>query len=128
MRPHRQRNAGQDLVEYAIILPLLLLLLLGIAEFAIIVFTYDTLGNAAREGARYGVVHPTDQAGICNAARRLTSGLDSGAITCDVILPGSNTIQVEMGYDYGFIAGNVMAAAGGQPTIHLSSAATMRIE
>ena len=51
---------GQELVEYAIILPVLLMLLLGIAEFSVLVLAYDSVANAAREGARLRR-HPPDR-------------------------------------------------------------------
>jgi Flp pilus assembly protein TadG len=50
---------GQEVVEYALILPLLMLLFLGIVEFGWAVLSYNTIANAAREGARFGIVHPT---------------------------------------------------------------------
>jgi len=46
------------LVEFALILPLLLLLILGIIEFGYVFTVYTGLFNAAREGSRYGVVNP----------------------------------------------------------------------
>ena len=53
-----RREAGQELVEFALILPLLLLLFLGIIEFGRAILAYNTIANAAREGARYGIVDP----------------------------------------------------------------------
>jgi len=53
----RRRERGQELVEFALILPLLLLLIVGIFEFGYIVFAYNTLSNAVREGARLGGDH-----------------------------------------------------------------------
>jgi hypothetical protein len=47
---------GQSLVEFAILLPLLLLLLMGILEFGIMLNSYLTINNSAREGARLGIV------------------------------------------------------------------------
>jgi hypothetical protein len=128
--PSRQQrsSAGQDLVEYALILPLLLLLLLGIAEFALVIFSHDTIANAAREGARYGSIHPTDTGGICDRARRLTTGLDQAALRCDVTLPPGRRVRVEIEYDYDWLTGLIMQAASGNPTLHLESVATMRIE
>jgi len=68
-RVARERvRRGQGLVEFALILPVLLLVLVGIFEFARILFIYVNVSNAAREGARYGVVHPTDLGGIRNQA------------------------------------------------------------
>ncbi len=46
---------GQSLTEFALILPLLLLVLLGIVEFARILQAYITVQHAARTGARYAV-------------------------------------------------------------------------
>jgi hypothetical protein len=56
MLSRRRRERGQDLVEYALILPLLLLLLLGIAQSALVILSYNTISDAARQGARFGVI------------------------------------------------------------------------
>ncbi|MEI6207934.1 MAG: TadE/TadG family type IV pilus assembly protein [Desulfuromonadales bacterium] len=50
---------GQALVEFALILPLLLLLLFGIIEFGRAFFQKNMTINAAREGARFAVVQTT---------------------------------------------------------------------
>lgn len=47
---------GASVVEFALVLPLLLLLLFGIIEFGIILFDKAMLTNACREGARAGIV------------------------------------------------------------------------
>jgi hypothetical protein len=128
--PYREQraSAGQDLVEYALILPLLLLLLLGIAEFALVIFSHDTIANAAREGARYGSIHPNDTSGICDRVRRLTTGLDQAALRCVVTHPPGRLVRVEIEYDYDWLTGLIMQAASGNPTLHLESVTTMRIE
>ncbi len=46
---------SQALIEFALISPVLLLLLFGIIDIGRAVFYYDTLGHAAREGARSAV-------------------------------------------------------------------------
>lgn len=53
---HRQK--GQTLIETALILFIILLILLGIAEFARAWYTKNSLKNAARSGARLAVVTP----------------------------------------------------------------------
>ncbi len=47
---------GAQLVEFALVLPLLLLVVLGIAEFGFIFQRYEVITNAAREGARLAVL------------------------------------------------------------------------
>ncbi len=54
----RRRTPGQEsqaLIEFALISPLLLLLIFGIIDIGRAVFYYDTLDHAAREGARAAV-------------------------------------------------------------------------
>jgi len=53
---------GQALAEFAIILVVLMLLLLGIVDLSRAVYIRSVVANAAREGARYAVVQPRDAA------------------------------------------------------------------
>ena len=54
MRP-RDGQRSQALIEFALVSPVLLLLLFGIVDIGRAVFYYDTLNHAAREGARIAV-------------------------------------------------------------------------
>lgn len=123
-----RKEKGQDLVEYALVLPLLLLLIMGIADFAIVIFSYDSIGNAAREGARYGVIHPTDVAAIEARTRSLTTGLDPASLSVTVTYPGGNTIKVQVTYLERLLTGPVIQALGGSSTLQLRATTTMRIE
>ena len=64
-RPSRRfghESDGAAMVEFAIIAPLLFLLIFGIIDFGRVFFLYNNLTNAAREGARLGaVLDPTTQ-------------------------------------------------------------------
>ena len=51
---------GQNIVEFALLLPLLMWILLGIIQFGFIFAAYLTLNNAAREGARWGSIYIYD--------------------------------------------------------------------
>jgi hypothetical protein len=51
----RKRQESQALIEFALISPVLLLLVFGIVDIGRAVFYYDTLNHAAREGARTAV-------------------------------------------------------------------------
>ena len=54
-RPRSRGQESQALIEFALISPLLLLLIFGIIDIGRAVFYYDTLNHAAREGARAAV-------------------------------------------------------------------------
>jgi hypothetical protein len=70
----KTKTRGQALTEFALILPLLLLLVLGIIEGARIIWAYITVQNAAREATRYAITgQPYDLHGdpwTMNAERR----------------------------------------------------------
>jgi Flp pilus assembly protein TadG len=92
----RRSEAGQGMVEFALILPLLLMLMLGVIEFGRMLTIYNGVSNASREAARYGSVvgdsnatqagtqyHFLDCAGMRAAARRtavLTTLSDSDIV------------------------------------------------
>lgn len=59
---HRDEPRGQALVEFALVIPIFLLLLFGIIEGGRFVFFYEMLSNATREGARYAIVHGSNSA------------------------------------------------------------------
>ena len=62
---NRQREErGQALVEFALVSVMLFTLVVAMADFARLYFTYSSMNNAAREGTRYGVVNPNDLDGI----------------------------------------------------------------
>jgi Flp pilus assembly protein TadG len=55
---HASHRAGQGLVEFALTLPLLILILVGVLDLGRLSFAAITVTNAAREGARYGAANP----------------------------------------------------------------------
>jgi Flp pilus assembly protein TadG len=50
-------RSGQDLAEFAIIFPLLLLIIFGVLDLGRGFFSAITIANAAREGARYAIAY-----------------------------------------------------------------------
>lgn len=56
----RDRQSGQALVELAIITPIIILLILGIFQFAIVFEGQSGLTNAVREAARRGAANPDE--------------------------------------------------------------------
>ena len=58
MKTHNfiKNQNGVALVEFGLILPLLILLLFGITEFSLLLYNKQVITNAAREGARAGII------------------------------------------------------------------------
>jgi hypothetical protein len=56
-RSSKRRSRGQALVEFAFVAPMFFLLLFAIIDFGRYVYYVQVLNNAAREGARYAIVH-----------------------------------------------------------------------
>lgn len=60
--PASRGRRGAAAVEFAVVLPLLVLLLLGGADFGRCFYSAMAVTNAARAGAEYGAMHPFDAA------------------------------------------------------------------
>jgi Flp pilus assembly protein TadG len=59
MSRSRHHCDGQSLVEFALILPIFVLVLIGIFDAGRAVYTYHTVNNAAREAGRHAMVDQT---------------------------------------------------------------------
>ncbi len=70
MKTRRHSSRGQAVAEVALVLPVLLLVMMGILDFGRAVFAYNTLSNAARDGARVAIVDQTVTSGIPVGAQR----------------------------------------------------------
>lgn len=57
MKEQLKGQRGASIVEFAIVLPLLLLLVFGIIEFGLLLYNKAMVTNASREGARAGIVY-----------------------------------------------------------------------
>ncbi|WP_242823398.1 TadE family protein [Thermaerobacter subterraneus] len=71
-------------MELAVLLPVLLLILMGVLDFGRYFYTGLTVRHAAREGARYGAVHPGDDAAIRQRVEAAATGLDAGRLVVQV--------------------------------------------
>ena len=130
-RKGHQREKGQDLVEYALVLPVLLLLIAAIMWFAMLVFSKFTIANAAREGSRTGVVYyeteqeRTDAMTAAVLDRALALGLTTDNLV--ITFPDDRMLRVEVTYDYGLLNG-LSQALGINNTVTLNTTVTMRME
>lgn len=77
---NKDRRRGAAILEFAVVAVIFFLLLFGIIEYSLIVYYRNTVVNAAREGARYGVVNMDDTAIETDTKNKVKSflfGLDS---------------------------------------------------
>jgi Flp pilus assembly protein TadG len=138
-----RRRCGQSLVEFALVVPLLLLMVVGVIEFGRAWNMSQVVTDAARQGARTAAVLNSDLSvpvdsviAVVNAA--LQSGNISPSTPGITIEVGNyqggtgfpDTVRVAVPYQF-MIFGPVMALAGqtfNNGTITLRSAAIMRNE
>lgn len=74
-------DCGAELVEFAIAAPVLLLLMAGIVDFALLFHSYEVTTNAAREGARLAVLPDYEANGYATALRRVDDYLAASGAT-----------------------------------------------
>lgn len=121
----KQGGKGQSLVEFALCLSLLIIILLGVFDLGRAFHAYIVITNAAREGAYYGAMHPTDNNGI--VARVLSEAQGSGVALSAANVSISSTgvsgtpICVTVSYDFTLLSSFLL---GGR-TIRLQSCAEM---
>ncbi len=132
---------GQELVEFALILPLLLLFLFGIIEFGIAVYRYNAIANIGREVARYGSINPDsvhpDPAPINThindeiLPRWATAvSIDDLTITPTLTLGDfiNSTVNVTVTYQHQFLTGPIIAVVGSGGELTMRTVSTMHLE
>jgi len=125
-----RNRRGQSVVEFALVLPLLLLLVFGATEFSRAWLTMNVLTAASREGCRLAAVtEPQVDAVIA----RVEEVCDAGRVTpSDVIVTGPDPddehrrVTVTVRTDFEVIPGTVLGTFSG--TLPLSATAVMRHE
>ena len=113
----RINEKGTALVEFAIVLPLLIILIFGIIEFGLLLFNRQIITNACREGTRAGIVQvdPQDTRltdseissivnGYC-ASHLITFGATSDPVTTVTRVGSSfsDPLTVQVAYTYSFL-------------------------
>jgi Flp pilus assembly protein TadG len=102
MRPHRHGN-GQALVEFALVLPVFLLMLFGLIDGGRYVYMNSVLSQAAREGARLGAAEAlwigktTTDDPSCVATPALITSANPGAHVCPATdLGATNSLEADI--------------------------------
>jgi hypothetical protein len=138
---HAWSEKGQSLVEFAMVMPLLLVMLLGIMEFGRAWHISQIVTDAARQGARAGAIYQVDDSVYAAAGRVLGAGAIQGCSSTPACVDRSingdqYVVDVHVPFDFG-IFGPVMRLGNdiydpdqtfNDAGIELKSRAVMRIE
>ncbi len=129
------RTRGQSLVEFAVILSLLILIMLGVFDLGRVFYSYVVITNAAREGAYYGAMHPAIYpeeenyglivARVISEAQGSGVALEADEVTLSAASTDSGTpITVSVQHDFSLLTSGILL--GGR-VLHLHSSAEMVI-
>ena len=138
-----QSDEGAELIEFALVLPMLLLVVLGIAEFGFMFQRYEVITNAAREGARIAVLPGYSTTDVENRVKayvtqgRVPTTTTNPAVTVvsvDIPLPGglvpinARRVTVTYTHTYMFLPGIGALFGATYGTVPLIAVAEMRTE
>jgi Flp pilus assembly protein TadG len=139
-----RRESGQSLVEFALVFPIFLLILMAIVDFGWAFRGYIVATNAAREGARWGVIGASTDGTdgvIARVVDRSSGVLSSDQITvyCDETesdlddCRSGSTVKVDVEYEYHYITpvgGILHVVTGGllPDPLRITSSTSMRHE
>ncbi len=99
-----KNQKGQALVEFALILPILLLVVMAILQFGLMLNSYLTIENASREGARAGIIGSSDDE-IEQLIISTSPNLDPSKLTVSITpkeeyRKSGDTLTVIVSYNY----------------------------
>ena len=92
-----QSDSGSELIELAIVLPILLIIVAGVIDFGFLFQRFEAVTNAAREGARVAVLPNFNDVDVQERVKQYldSSGLDRTASV--VPLPVHSTVTLATG-------------------------------
>ena len=129
------RRRGNMVLEMVAVIPLFLLLMFAIVDFGMGFYSWITVTNAAREGARIGAVG-ADSATITQRVQDTAGSLNNPNLTISVSNAkgaSGETVGVTVNYQYQLItplSSLIHLVSGGSmgPNINFSSTSQMRLE
>jgi Flp pilus assembly protein TadG len=130
-----RRETGQTLVEFAFVLPIILVFVLLMVDFGFVIDRREVAQHAVREGARYAAVE-SDLGAITSHMSDESGGMLSNIQVCyvdgsdDNSNPGNagDSVQVSGEYTYEFIVGSGTLFSGGIPKIRMTPSSQARLE
>jgi len=139
VRSSLRSERGAELIEFAVVMPILIFIIAGIFEFGMMFRALEAITNAAREGARVGVLPGYDVPDVQTRvndylnASGLT-GAHTTTVTNQTLATGAGTFtarSVNVSYPYTFVVLSGFAPMVGGGTfgsINLTAASIMRTE
>jgi len=92
-----RRSRGQSLAEFALVLPLFLLLFFAVVDLGSAVFTFNSLTNAAREGVRLAIVNQDNASIIARAETQVSvAEINAPNVSIDFYQQDSTTGQPDL--------------------------------
>lgn len=124
--PRQRRVGGQALVEFALVCPLLVLILGMMIDLGLGYYTSGDLEKAAKDAASSGAAKNLDDPSVMSlvSATLRTYKLDPTRATITVshpIIEGFNTVRVDITFAFVPLSPGVQAVTG--PTLNLSAGA-----
>lgn len=106
---------GQSVVEMAVVMVLLLLLLVGVADFGRAFHNYIVINNASREGARYASRFPHLEMGIREKTKQEAAGSGVTLMDSNITIDGLNgaagdPIRVTVTYEFSTIMSSLVSS------------------
>jgi len=131
----KRGERGQAVAEFALIVPIFLLLVFAIVDFGMGFHAWITVTNSAREGARLGAVGGT-QTEVEDKVYDTSASLDADSLGVVVTNAGGDpgeAVTVDVSYDYELITplSSILGVVSGGsigPTLGFTSTAEMRLE
>ncbi len=144
IRRRVRQERGAELIEMALVLPLLMLVIMGIIDFGFLFREMSVVTNAAREGARAGVL--PDYSADANVSNRVQQYLNASGIS--VTCPSSNCVvssptvsvaaptgtfnardvRVTIFHQFSFLGPIAALVGGSYSSVALTGRAVMRLE
>lgn len=115
------------MVEFALVMPLVMVLLLAVIQLGLVLRDQLVLVDAARAGAREASV-TADDAGVRSAVAGAAAGLDPGTLEVSVVRAGAQGDPVTVTVSYARATEVPLVGAFIPSAIHMSAHATMRQE
>lgn len=87
MKALRRDDRGAAAVEFALVLPVLVLIVFGIAQFGLAFAQVLSLNSGARQGARLGVVEGATCSGVVSETKKAAETVGIVASDADLTVP-----------------------------------------